>query len=830
MKRKHWPKEIRLQESDDSENKVSQEEPQQAPLSFTGEVLESHDGGRIWEVTLIRSGWSKNGVYYSPEALREALPLFAGIPIAIYTTDTSRAGHLDRSDRFAGEAPGGNVAGFAVAPRLVEVSGGVEVRADYHCTHDQVRQTLLAAERAGAPFPLGFSIDGWGERAEGVAEGRRGLLIKQITKLAETTLVSNPAAGGRVVRLVASTNKEDDDMNFRKAYESWLRRNGRQVGWMSALSEAHLMEAFLREGVGDKAVLGLVNDWIGAGKVEEAQQLLSKLMDSLEGESESPASAQAMPVAEAATSELSTVRAELEKTQKLHCKILLESALQGTKLPDSAQAHLRKQFEGKVFAEQELAEAIDDLRNLLGQPLAGVEQPTVRVGAEKIDRLQAEFDLAAGYRPDKAALSESEKDLYREATRMRPSIRRASAEYLDDPELSGRCGENAVLAEATSSNYPLTLANSLNRAMIQMYGEYPDPWEQIVQINPNVDDFRQHTKVLMGGFSGISVVGESDSADTYAFMAPPAEAQASYSVSTRGGMFALTRKMMKNDDLQAFARIPQLLARGCRHELRQFVWKLLIAANGGTVGADTVYDGVGLFHASHFNRTTDNIGHDPVVNAWLRLGRQRNLGTSTTLGGDVNNSATEWTVGSTRDFKAGQLLKIGGELVTITSVTNTTTVVVARGAKSTTAASHTSGATIWQLVDPIAVRKAHLVTPQELSGTAWKLISSELVPGSTNNDANMLKKLHDDGKLAFHYVDSMYLAENAVNWFLFADPMDAATAEIAFMDNRRVPEILVQDNPTVGFVFTRDNITMKCRHEYGGALLDWVGAQAGIPA
>ena len=45
--------------------------------------------------------------------------------------------------------------------------------------------------------------------------------------------------------------------------------------------------------------------------------------------------------------------------------------------------------------------------------------------------------------------------------------------------------------------------------------------------------------------------------------------------------------------------------------------------------------------------------------------------------------------------------------------------------------------------------------------------------------------------------------------------------EIGFLNGKQEPEILVQDQPTVGNVFVYDTIRYKVRHEYGGAVVDY---------
>ncbi len=56
------------------------------------------------------------------------------------------------------------------------------------------------------------------------------------------------------------------------------------------------------------------------------------------------------------------------------------------------------------------------------------------------------------------------------------------------------------------------------------------------------------------------------------------------------------------------------------------------------------------------------------------------------------------------------------------------------------------------------------------------------------------------------------------DWCTVADPMDLPVLEIGFLDGREDPELFVQDNPTVGSLFSNDIITWKIRHIYGGVV------------
>ena len=62
------------------------------------------------------------------------------------------------------------------------------------------------------------------------------------------------------------------------------------------------------------------------------------------------------------------------------------------------------------------------------------------------------------------------------------------------------------------------------------------------------------------------------------------------------------------------------------------------------------------------------------------------------------------------------------------------------------------------------------------------------------------------------------------NWYLLADPSEAELIEIAYLNGRREPELMVQDDPLAGTVFTNDAISYKVRWIFGGGWLDYRGA------
>jgi hypothetical protein len=59
---------------------------------------------------------------------------------------------------------------------------------------------------------------------------------------------------------------------------------------------------------------------------------------------------------------------------------------------------------------------------------------------------------------------------------------------------------------------------------------------------------------------------------------------------------------------------------------------------------------------------------------------------------------------------------------------------------------------------------------------------------------------------------------------VIADPRQIETLEIGFVGGRETPDLLMQDAPQEGQVFTNDQISFKVRWEFGGGWLDYRGA------
>ena len=94
------------------------------------------------------------------------------------------------------------------------------------------------------------------------------------------------------------------------------------------------------------------------------------------------------------------------------------------------------------------------------------------------------------------------------------------------------------------------------------------------------------------------------------------------------------------------------------------------------------------------------------------------------------------------------------------------------------------------------LKPRYLLVPSDLLFTALTIVNSTLVPGSANNDTNVLKGAVEPISVA-QFTD-------ATDYYLMCDPTDIESVEVGFVGGREEPELLMQDRPDQGQVFTND--------------------------
>lgn len=802
--------------------RVDESASTQERLDLLGSVREAE--GNRWELTFIVAGWSKNGRYYPAEVLKEAVPLFEDAPISLYGYD-SRREHVP--PRVRDSAPGlvANMAGWCRQAREGEEGGKFAVIADYECTSDHVRGLLMRAAESQISAPFGISIDALAELREGVAEGRRGLIVTKLHHVYEGTIVDRPAAGGRFRRVIASTESESELVNKKKLMNFLLKFGG--AFGVSAASVANLTESeiattsakVLLEMDAAQAMVELATDFVAAGKTEEALAVLAKLSDSAKPEvsdvSDVVGAVESTATPVALTAESTDI---IQESRKELCAMRLDRMLEASKLPEKAATVVRARFTGRVFEEAELQNDIDNVKALLAEhsPPSGPVQEADRVSIthDAWDKWQQEGALLFGYRPDKDPhISESEKQQFKDLGAVH-SVR----SWFERGQ--------SVITEAVSTDLPNVLGNTLHRAIIQQFNDIPRLFEDAIYIAPGVDDFKKQERLIMHGFSDIPVLSEDAQYPDLGF---PGDEKSEYQVGTRGGIVRISRRMIINDDLRALRDIPRRVARGCRHTENLFRGALITArVGGGAINSDTVWDGLAMYHVSHGNLQTAALSKAEIAKLSLALSNQREYANRTTLTAGINDSVTTIAVASTKGLFVGAQLQIDTEIVRVTAVNSGTSLDVSRAFDSTTAASHSSAAKVYQLGSPIPIRSHHIYYPEELRDTAWTALNSVLIPGTNNNDANIVFAQQNNGSIVSHGVHRVYLGSDSNNWYMAANKEDSQSFEVAYLGGREEPELILSDAPTASAMWNFDRYEWKVRHEYGGTQTDFRGSGAAL--
>lgn len=150
-------------------------------------------------------------------------------------------------------------------------------------------------------------------------------------------------------------------------------------------------------------------------------------------------------------------------------------------------------------------------------------------------------------------------------------------------------GMIAERALHSTSDFPLLLSNVANKTLRDAYAEAPMTWMPLVR-EVELADFKEVTRLQLGDAPSLEQVLESGEYKRGSLT----EAKESYKLSTFGKVVSISRQVVVNDDLQAFTRVPALMARAAADLQSDIIW--------GILGQNQVMgDGVALFHASHAN-------------------------------------------------------------------------------------------------------------------------------------------------------------------------------------------------------------------------------------
>jgi hypothetical protein len=181
--------------------------------------------------------------------------------------------------------------------------------------------------------------------------------------------------------------------------------------------------------------------------------------------------------------------------------------------------------------------------------------------------------------------------------------------------------EIATRALHSTSDFPYILAGVANKTLRKAYDTAPRTFMPFCR-QVSAGDFKNMYRVQLGEAPALEKVNESGEFKRGSI----AEGQETYRVETYGKIFAISRQVLINDDLDAFTRVPQLFGTSAANLESDTVWGIFI-------DNPQMADSKALFHSGHKNLagTGAKLTVDAIGEARAAMAKQTGLDGKTVL-------------------------------------------------------------------------------------------------------------------------------------------------------------------------------------------------------
>lgn len=171
---------------------------------------------------------------------------------------------------------------------------------------------------------------------------------------------------------------------------------------------------------------------------------------------------------------------------------------------------------------------------------------------------------------------------------------RASGEKIGRHVRGAALWDQLVQMRALStSDFPLILANAGNKLMVKAY-ELAAPTYTLIGAKRQFNDFKPHSFIRQGDFPALLQKGEKGEFQ----MGAMSEAQNQISLATYGRAVGISRRIIVNDDMGAFANVPLMAGRRVADFNNATFWAMLAQNSGAgpTIFEKNMPTGRPLFH------------------------------------------------------------------------------------------------------------------------------------------------------------------------------------------------------------------------------------------
>jgi len=171
----------------------------------------------------------------------------------------------------------------------------------------------------------------------------------------------------------------------------------------------------------------------------------------------------------------------------------------------------------------------------------------------------------------------------------------------------------------TTSDFPIILGNTVGRVLRNAYQAAPSGIRRLGR-QTSARDFRAVNKIMLGEAPLLEKLNEAGEIKAGTM----AEAREAYKIETWAKKIGITRQVLVNDDLGAFADLARRMGQGAA-ETEARILVTLLEANSGN--GPTLSDTKPLFHVDHGNRATTGavISDTTLSTARLALRTQKGI-------------------------------------------------------------------------------------------------------------------------------------------------------------------------------------------------------------
>jgi hypothetical protein len=537
--------------------------------------------GNLWNVCILKFGLSADGRLDFKRANMTAAEVAKFEGAKLFALRTGQ--HQDAAKH--GKPPV-DIIGVVTKPETRD--DGIYGQVIFLPTGYGIRDNLKAARDMGVPDPYGLSVDIDGKASKSKVRGKEVLSLLSINQVS-VDVVYDPAAGGQFLQMAAAAEAGHEEAEmFQKLLAALQGTRPDLVVKITAAIEAGTMTE--DEALTQIAAATVKDAGGDAGNTDLVAKITAALQQLV-----------ATPGADNGAN---------KETQILACEIRLERALVGSGLPVTAQDHIRKNFDGKIFAAVELDNMIKSTKEMLDSAIAGtglvIEAGQIRAAivADQHDKHIKMFD-----------------DFFDGKVM---SFKACYQDFTGDMLVTGQLRDAVKMqASIATGGFTEMLGDSITRRMVSEYNASGlDDWRKICDTPVPLNDFRTNRRPRLGGYGDLPAVAQGAA---YGALTSPADEESTYAATKRGGTEDITLEAIKNDDVGLVRRVPVRLGRAAARTLYKFVFAFL-DSNAA------IYDAVALFHATHSNLAVAALAKATLQANRLAMWKQQEQGSAEPLG------------------------------------------------------------------------------------------------------------------------------------------------------------------------------------------------------